>query len=89
MPGGPGLRTGPRDLGKVVTELAICTYFPWRGASQTFTAPLVCRYTCGLWVAIELNKSLARFLRDLFQIVHPSQTAVLVKSYFNVVSHHP
>lgn len=40
------------------------------------------RYTCGLWIATELNKGLARFLRDLFALVHPSQTALLVKAYF-------
>jgi hypothetical protein len=40
------------------------------------------RNQCGLWTAHGLNKAMANFLRDLFALVHPSQTAILVKSYF-------
>jgi hypothetical protein len=34
---------------------------------------------------IQNNRALAKFVRDLFQLVHPSQTAVLVQSYFRTV----
>ena len=37
------------------------------------------RFSSGLWVSVELNKALARFLRELFLLLHPTQMSSLVQ----------
>jgi len=66
----------------------------WRGVTFGFLAhppslpplpPSLPSYASGLWVSVDLNKALAVFLRDLFLLLHPSQLALLVSSYFSTL----